>query len=176
MIYPNPLHLTIMTRPRGRFAMKNLLGTSIMVHGRRTTALLDSGCEAKLVISRRFADLNGIRCAHISREVGLPDGSRMAAARSDPIDLTVAGVTKQEAAVVVDLAAFVGIVGLPWLEDHIPVISWKKKKLLVPTPDGAVELTWTRTRAAPTSTPRHYCQSYSSKEWPRRATLSMSWP
>jgi hypothetical protein len=69
----------------------------------------------------------------------MPDGSRMAA-RSDPIDLTVAGVTRQEAAVVVDLAAFDCILGLPWLEDHNPVISWKKMKLLVPTPDGAVEV------------------------------------
>jgi hypothetical protein len=100
-----------MTRPRGRFAKKNLLGTSITVHGKRTMALLNSGCEAKLVVSRRFADLNGIRYCPIGREVGLPDGSRMAAARSDPIDLTVADVTRQEAAVVVDLAAFDCILG-----------------------------------------------------------------
>jgi hypothetical protein len=41
---------------------------------------------------------------------------------------------------VADLAAFDCILGLPWLEDHNPVISWKKEKLLVPTPDGAVEV------------------------------------
>jgi hypothetical protein len=137
---PDPLHLTSMTRPRGRFTKKNLLGTSIMVHGRLAIALLDSRCEAKFVVSRRFADLSGIRNAPIDREVGLPDGSRMVAARSDPIDLTVAGVTRQEEAVVVDLASFGCILGLPWLEDHNPVISWKKKKLLVPTPYGALDV------------------------------------
>jgi hypothetical protein len=54
----DPLHHASMTRPRGRFAKKNLLGTSIMVHGRLAIALLDAGCEATLVVSRRFADLN----------------------------------------------------------------------------------------------------------------------
>jgi Aspartyl protease len=120
-----------MTRPRGRFAKKNLLGTSVTVHGKRTTALLDSGCEAKLVISRRFADVSGIRYSPTCREVGLPDGSRMAAARSDPIDLTVAGVTMQEAVIVADIAALDCILGLPWLEEHNPVISWEMKLLVL---------------------------------------------
>jgi Aspartyl protease len=137
---PDPLHLTSMTRLRGRFSKKNLLGTRVVVQGSRTTALLDSGCEAKLVLSRRFADRNGIGYAPINREVGQPDGSRMAASRSDPVDLTVAGVTRQESAVVVDLAAFDCILGLPWLEDLNPVVSWKRKKLLVPTPGGPVEV------------------------------------
>jgi hypothetical protein len=64
----------------------------------------------------------------------------MVAARSDPIDLTVAGVPRQEEAVVVDLAAFDCILGLPWLEYHNPVISWTKNKLLVYTSDEAVEV------------------------------------
>jgi hypothetical protein len=40
----------------------------------------------------------------------------------------------------VDLAAFDCILGLPWLQDLNPVISWKRKKLLVPTPAGAIEI------------------------------------
>jgi gag-polyprotein putative aspartyl protease len=136
----DPLYLTNMTRPRSRFSKRNLLGTSVSIQGKRTTALLDSGCEAKLVISKKFADRQGICYTPISREVGLPDGSKMAASRSDPVDLTVAGVTRQESAVVVDLAAFDCILGLPWLEDLNPVISWKRKKLLVPTPADAVEI------------------------------------
>jgi hypothetical protein len=43
--------------------------------------------------------------------------------RFGPVDLTVAGVTRQESAVVVDLAAFDCILGLPWLEDLNPVIG-----------------------------------------------------
>jgi hypothetical protein len=84
-----------MTRPRSRFSKRNLLSTSVAIQGKRTTALLDSGCEAKLVISKKFADRQRICYTPISREVGLPDGSRMSASRSDPIDLTVAGVTQK---------------------------------------------------------------------------------
>jgi hypothetical protein len=92
------------------------------------------------VLSRRFADQNGIGYAPISREVGLPDGSRLPASRSDPVDLTVAIVTRRESAVVVDLTAFDCILGIPWLEDLSPIVSWKRKKLLVPTPGGPVEV------------------------------------
>jgi hypothetical protein len=41
---------------------------------------------------------------------------------------------------VMDLAAFNCILGLPWLKNLNPVISWKREKLLVPTPAGAVEI------------------------------------
>jgi predicted aspartyl protease/transposase InsO family protein len=137
---PDPLLLTNMCRVKDRFNHKNLLGTSVTVQGRRTTALVDTGCEAKMVLSRRFADRIGVSYTPIAREVGLPDGSRMAAARSSLITLEVAGVTRQETAVVLDLVAFDCILGLPWLEELNPVINWKRKKLLVPVPNGAVEI------------------------------------
>ncbi len=139
-VHPTPCIVTNMCRAKDRFNHKKLLGTSVIIQGRRTTALVDTGCEAKVVMSRRFAEKIGASYTPIDREVGLPDGSRMAAARSYLVTLEVAGVTRQETAVVLDLVDFDCILGLHWLEELNPVINWKRKKLLVPVPGGAVEV------------------------------------
>jgi predicted aspartyl protease len=112
---PDPLLLTNMCQSKDRFNHKNLLGTSVIIQGRRTTTLVDTGCTVKMVMSRRFADKIGASYTSIDREVGLPDGSRMAAACSTLVTLEVAGVTRQETAVVLNLVAFDCILGLPWL-------------------------------------------------------------
>jgi Retroviral aspartyl protease len=103
-------------------------------------ALLDSGCEAKLVLSRRFADSNQIQHRPISRVIGLPDGSRIAAYRMEPIPLTIAGSSEEVSAIVVEMVAFDCILGLPWLQDVNPIVGWEQKTLLLPTNHGPVEV------------------------------------
>jgi hypothetical protein len=84
-VYEEPLLLTNLSPTDDRFARRSLLGTTVTVYGQDVVALLDSGCEAKLVLSRRFADSHQIPHQPISRVVGLPDGSRIAASRTEPI-------------------------------------------------------------------------------------------
>jgi hypothetical protein len=90
-----PLLLNNLSPMDDRFARRILLGSTVTVGGQDVVALLDSGCEAKLVLSRRFADSHQIPHQPISRVVGLPDGSRIAASRMGPISLTIAGSSEE---------------------------------------------------------------------------------
>jgi hypothetical protein len=56
-----PLQLTSLSPTGDRFARRRLLCTTVQVNEQAVTALLDSGCEAKLVLSQRFADSHGIQ-------------------------------------------------------------------------------------------------------------------
>jgi predicted aspartyl protease len=103
-------------------------------------ALLDSGCEVELVLSRRLADQLRIDYSPISREVSLPDGTRMTAARTSQLTLDIVGSRKNLTTVVVDMVAFDCILGLPWLDAASPVVNWKARKLLLPTKDGQKEV------------------------------------
>jgi Retroviral aspartyl protease len=103
-------------------------------------ALLDSGCETKLVLSRRFADSHQIWHRPISRVVGLPDGSRIATSRTEPILPAIAGSSEEVAAIVVEMVAFDCILGLPWLQDVNLVVGWEQKTLLLTTGHGPVEV------------------------------------
>jgi hypothetical protein len=72
--------------------------------------------------------------------VGLPDGSRIAASRTEPITLTIAGSSEEVSAIVVEMVAFDCILGLPWLQDVNPIVGWEQKTLLLPTNHGPVEV------------------------------------
>jgi hypothetical protein len=85
-----PLLLTSLSPVNDHFARRSLLGTTVTIDGQEVVALLDSGCEAKLVLSRVFADNDLIQHLPIGRMVGLPDGSQIAASRTEPISLGVA--------------------------------------------------------------------------------------
>jgi Retroviral aspartyl protease len=60
----------------------------------------------------------------------------MTAARTSQLTLDIAGFRKNLTAVVVDMAAFDCILGLPWLNAASPVVNWKFRKLLLPTKPG----------------------------------------
>jgi predicted aspartyl protease len=75
--------------------------------------LVDSGCEVELVLSRRLADKIGVDYSLITREVSLPDGTRMAAARTPKISVDITGSQRDLTAVVVDMVAFNCILGYP---------------------------------------------------------------
>jgi hypothetical protein len=50
-VYEEPLRLTKLSPTDDRFARRSLLDTTVTVDGQDVVALLDSGCEAKLVLS-----------------------------------------------------------------------------------------------------------------------------
>jgi hypothetical protein len=66
-----PLLLTNLSPVNYRFACRNLLGTTVSIDGQEVVVLLDSGCEAKLVLSRVFADNNLIKHRPIGMMVGV---------------------------------------------------------------------------------------------------------
>jgi hypothetical protein len=41
---------------------------------------------------------------------------------------------------VVGMVAFECILGLPWLRDVNPVVSWERKELLLPSDQGPIEI------------------------------------
>jgi hypothetical protein len=148
-VYEDPLLLTNLSSTDCRFARRSLLGTTVTVDGQDFVALLDSGCEAKLVLSRRFADNHQIQHRPISRVVGLQDGSRIAASRTEPISLAIAGSSEEVSAIVVEMVAFDCILGLPWLQAVNPVVGWEQKTLLLPTDQGMVEVDMSSDRCRP---------------------------
>jgi Reverse transcriptase (RNA-dependent DNA polymerase) len=72
--------------------------------------------------------------------VSLPDGTRIAAARTSTVSLDVAGSRKELTAVVVDMVAFDCILGLPWLDAANHVVNLKTRRLLLPGAEGPVEV------------------------------------
>jgi Retroviral aspartyl protease len=102
--------------------------------------LFDSGCEVELVLSRRLADKIGVDYSLITRGVSLPNGTRVAAARTPKISLDIAGSQRDFTSIVVDMVAFDCIMGLPWLCPANPVVNWKRRRILFPTIDGPKEV------------------------------------
>jgi predicted aspartyl protease len=125
---------------RRRFNRRHLLGAKIRLNYYGLVALIDSGCEVEIVLFRKLSDKLGVPHTLISREVGLPDGTRMAAARPSTVSLDVAGSRKDITAVVVDMVAFDCILGLPWLDAANPVINRQTRILLLPGAEGPVEV------------------------------------
>jgi Aspartyl protease len=124
---PEPIYLINMARSQGHFSRRKLLGARVKLDHHDLVALFDSGCEVELVLSRRLADQLRIDYSPISREVSLPDGTRMTAARSSQLTLDIVGSLKTLTAVVVDMVAFDCILGLPWLDAASPVVNWKAR-------------------------------------------------
>jgi predicted aspartyl protease len=120
-----------MAQGRRRFSRRHLLGAEIQLNDHGLVALIDSGCEVELVHSRNLADKLRIPHTLISREMTLPDGTRMAAARTSTVSLDVAGSRKELTAVVVDMVAFDCIQGLLWLDAANPVVNFYYQALKV---------------------------------------------
>jgi predicted aspartyl protease len=135
-----PIYLSNLAQGRNQFNRRQLLGAKVKLNDHELVALIKSGCEVELVLSRNLADKVGIDYCLISCEVSLPDGTRMAAARTSTVSLDIAGSRKELTAVVVDMVAIDCILGLPWLDSTNPVINWKAKRLLLPGKEGPVEV------------------------------------
>jgi predicted aspartyl protease len=135
-----PIHLTNMAQGRRRCCRRRLLDAEIRLNDHEVVALIDSGCDVELVLFRNLADKLRISHALFSREVSLPDGTRMAAARTSTVSLDVAGSRKELTAVVVDMVAFDCILGLHWLGAANPVVNWKTRRHLLSGAEGPVEV------------------------------------
>jgi predicted aspartyl protease len=135
-----PIHLTNMAQGRRRFSRRHLLSAEIRLNDHGLAFLIDSGCKVELVLSRNLADKLRMPHTLISREVSLPDGTRMAAARTSTVSLDVARSRKELTDVVVDMVAFECILRLPWLDAANPAVNWKTRRLLLPGAEGPVEI------------------------------------
>jgi hypothetical protein len=77
-----------------------LFGISVLSSGRKVTALVDSGYGPELIISRRFAQRNGIAAAGIAAAetarsrggIALPDETILIATESKSLELYAGGV------------------------------------------------------------------------------------
>jgi hypothetical protein len=82
-----PVRLTNMDRGQGRFGRRKLLGARLRLDNNELVALVYSGCEVELVLSRRLVDRLNMGYSPIFREVSLPDGTTMTAARTNQLTL-----------------------------------------------------------------------------------------
>jgi hypothetical protein len=111
-----------------------LLGISVLLSGRKVTALVDSGCEAELIITRRFAAKHGIAAAETARSssgIALPDETILEATETDSLELDAGGVKSTCKALVIEMTAYDCIVGRPWLDKHNPHVNWRKNRLMI---------------------------------------------
>jgi Retroviral aspartyl protease len=112
-----------------RYGLNHLLGIGVLSSGRKVTALVDSGCEAELIISRRFARKHRIAAAETARSRGgiaLPDETILAATETASLELDAGGVKSTCKALVIDITAYDCIVGRPWLNKYNPHINWRR--------------------------------------------------
>jgi hypothetical protein len=85
---PEPIYLSNLAQGRKRFSRRQLLGAKIKLNSHGLIALVDSGCEVELVLSRRLAEKIGVDHSLITREGSLPVGTRIAAARTPKVSST----------------------------------------------------------------------------------------
>jgi Retroviral aspartyl protease len=125
---------TSLNDTKHRYGLNQLLGIGVLFSGRKVTALVDSGCEAELIISRRFAQKHGIAAAETARSRGgiaLPDETMLVATETESLELDADGVRSTCKALVIDITAYDCIVGLPWLDRHNPHVNWRKNRLMI---------------------------------------------
>jgi hypothetical protein len=108
----------------GKKSRRQLLGTEVQVNGNKARALLDSGCEAELVLSTIFATSCGIH-SHVDEYilVEFPDGTKLPSAAIENFKLCVAGVAHPVRAIVVELDSYEVILGKPWFTRHNPIVD-----------------------------------------------------
>jgi Retroviral aspartyl protease len=129
-----PPLLTSLNDTKHRYGLHQLLGIGVLLSGRKVTALVDSGCEAELIISRRFAQKHGIATAESARSRGgiaLPVETILEATETESMELDAGGVKSTCKALVIDITAYDCIVGRPWLNNHNPQINWRKNRLMI---------------------------------------------
>jgi hypothetical protein len=87
--------LTSLNDSQQIYGLNGLLGISVLLSGREVTALVDSGCEVELIISRRFAKKHGIAAAETARSfcgIALPDETILETTETDSLELDVGGI------------------------------------------------------------------------------------
>jgi hypothetical protein len=129
-----PPVLTSLNDTKHRYGLNRLLGIPVLLSGRKVTALVDSGCEAELIISRRFAQGHGIAAAETARScsgIALPDETILEATETDSLELDAGGVKSTCRSLVIEISAYDCVVGRPWLEKHNPLIDWRKNRLMI---------------------------------------------
>jgi hypothetical protein len=90
-----PPLLTSLNDTKHRYGLNQLLGIGVLLSGRKVTALVDSGCEAELIISRRFAQKHGIAAAETASSRGgiaFPDETILVATGTESLELDTGGV------------------------------------------------------------------------------------
>jgi Aspartyl protease len=79
----------------------SMLGVAVSVSGVATRALVDTGCEVELLLSRSFADRVGIDYEPVEEEiVELPDGTLLPVSRTKELQLVVGPMASSIRAVV----------------------------------------------------------------------------
>jgi hypothetical protein len=129
-----PPLLTSLNDAKHRYGLNQLLGIGVLLSGRKVTALVDSGCEAELIISRRFAQMHGIAAAETARSRGgiaLPDETILVTTETESLDLDAGRAKSTCKALVIDITAYDCIVGRPWINKHNPNINWRKNRLMI---------------------------------------------
>jgi hypothetical protein len=102
-----------------------MLGVSVSVANVSARALVDGGCEGELLISRTFADRNGVDYESSSGErVELPDGTLLPVGRTKKLlSQNVRPLSNGVKAVVTELSVYDVILGRPWLARWNPRID-----------------------------------------------------
>jgi hypothetical protein len=129
-----PPLLTSLNDTKYRYGLNQLLGIGVLLYERKVTALVDSVCEAELILSRRFAQKHGIAAAETARcrgGIALPDETLLVATETESLELDAGGVKSTCKALVIDITAYDCIVGRPWLNKHNPHIHWRKNRLMI---------------------------------------------
>jgi Retroviral aspartyl protease len=132
-IWKPPVH-TSLNDSKHTYGLNRLLGISVLLSGRDVTALVDSGCEAELIISRRFAEKHGIAAAETARScsgIALPDETILEATETDSLELDAGGVKSTCKALVIEITDYDCIVGRPWLDKYNPHVNWRKNRLMI---------------------------------------------
>jgi hypothetical protein len=109
---------------------RQLLGTDVQVYGYKARALLDTGCEAELVLSNSFSTQCGMHFQVDKEKLAeFADGTRVPSTSIENVILSVAGVCPPDGALVVELAPYEVVPGKPWFTRHNPIVDWRRHGL-----------------------------------------------
>ena len=111
--------------------LERLMAVEMKIADARTNALIDSGCEAEMLLSRKFADKIGVLYEAGTVRTRLPDGTVLATFRTKNLSCEIGGIQYETKAYVVDIDAYTCILGRPWLSRFNPIVNWKKNKMLI---------------------------------------------
>jgi hypothetical protein len=132
--FRKPPVLTSLNDSKHTYGLKRLLGISVLVSGRKLAAFWDNGCEAELILSRRFAEKHGIAAAETARScsgIAFPDETILDATETDSLELDAGGIKSTCKTLVIEITVYDCIVGRPWLDKHNPHVNWRKSRLMI---------------------------------------------
>jgi hypothetical protein len=90
-----PPLLTSLNDTEHRYGLTQFLGMGVLLSGRKIAALVDSGCEAELIISRRLVQNHRIcaaETAHSRSGIALPDETILEETETDSLEIYPGGV------------------------------------------------------------------------------------